>query len=545
MDNNGAIHGLAEEPIRKWEPKKGFVNQSSTEIWHAICQCVHAVVRNPSEVKAISFGATCSLVVTDLCGNPCAVGPDFNDDSQDIMMWMDQRATEETQALRHISHPLMRFVGGSMSVEMEIPRLMWLKNHTSSFSRMRFFDLNEWLTWRSTNIYSRSFGSVTGKQGYLPIDLGNTSKGWCGDFFKTIGLGELSDDNYSRLGGTVENGGVFRSAGQPIGFLTPQAAAELGLHEGVVVSSGVVDAYAGWIGTVGSDISGLSRGISTRLATIAGTSTCHILVPDNPIFVAGAWGPYLDALIPGMWCVDSGQNATGKALDHLLEIHPAAAELTEVCMAKGGVNKYQLLNEYLETLRIRDQVPSIHYLTKDLFWYGDIYGNRTPYNDPDMCGSITGLSMVTSLEDLAIQYLALIESICFQMRQVITSINEASGNIKCIYLSGGQCKNPVITTTMATVLDLPLAIPHDFSTAVLRGTAILAANSCEKENGSLWGTMRKYCGDCSVVEALNDPSTKRLLNAKYEIFLDQAETQRRYRNEVKNALKLGNKCTEY
>lgn len=36
-----------------------------------------------------------------------------------------------------------------------------------------------------------------------------------------------------------------------------------------------------------------------RLAAIAGTSTCHIVQSQDPVFVPGVWGPYLHACFPG------------------------------------------------------------------------------------------------------------------------------------------------------------------------------------------------------------------------------------------------------
>lgn len=532
MDDSGVMRAQTEEPILKWEPEKGIVNQSSANIWRSVCKCVQRIVLFPNEVKAIAFGATCSLVVNDSNGEPCSVGPDFGNTSQDIIMWMDQRATKEAQFLNRFQHPLMKFVGGSMSVEMELPRILWLKNNKRDFGPQRFFDLNEWLVWRSTGIFARSLGSITGKQGYLPIDVDGVPRGWCTDFFCKVGLSELCSDDCSdrRLGKVC-------SAGKAIGRLTPQASRELGLDKGVTVASSVIDAYAGWIGTVGTTPFGFAPGFShigARLATIAGTSTCHILVSDDPIHIPGTWGPYFDALIPGMWCTDSGQNATGKALEYLLENHPAARELEELSAVRGQ-SVFRILNDKLEDLRRTRQLPTICHLAKDIFWYGDLCGNRTPYNDPEMCGSVTGISMDTSLDDLAIQYLAAVEFLCFQMRQIVDSLGQSSRDIQFIYLSGGQCKNTLISSMMATVLELPTVIPENPESAVLRGTAILAANA--GLNGSLWHTMRRFAGHSQVVKPQVEPSLRRLLRAKYEIFLDQAEVQRKYRRLVCESLK--------
>lgn len=106
------------------------------------------------------------------------------------------------------------------------------------------------------------------------------------------------------MGGSPGKSGLVLTAGQPIGTgLTPQAAAELGLLPNTPVGSGVIDAYAGWIGTVAAKMEGEKdsnlEDSQHRLCAIAGTSTCHIVQSPEPVFVPGVWGPYLHAIFPG------------------------------------------------------------------------------------------------------------------------------------------------------------------------------------------------------------------------------------------------------
>ena len=80
------------------------------------------------------------------------------------------------------------------------------------------------------------------------------------------------------------------TAGQPVGKgLSAKAAEQLGLLEGTAVGSGVIDAYAGWIGTVAAPMEGDKPASLLesrhRLAAIAGTSTCHIVQSPEAVFV--------------------------------------------------------------------------------------------------------------------------------------------------------------------------------------------------------------------------------------------------------------------
>jgi ribulose kinase len=97
---------------------------------------------------------------------------------------------------------------------------------------------------------------------------------------------------------------LILTAGQPVGSgLTEKAAKELGLLPNTPVGSGVIDAYAGWIGVVAAKMEGeqdSDLGTSQhRLCVSAGTSSCHIVQSPSPVFVPGVWGPYLHAIFPG------------------------------------------------------------------------------------------------------------------------------------------------------------------------------------------------------------------------------------------------------
>lgn len=90
-----------------------------------------------------------------------------------------------------------------MSVEMEIPKVLWLKNNMPKelFDRCKFYDLADALTHLATGNEKRSFCSVVCKQGYVPVGVDGSVKGWQEDFLKEIGLEDLTEDNFKRLGG--------------------------------------------------------------------------------------------------------------------------------------------------------------------------------------------------------------------------------------------------------------------------------------------------------------------------------------------------------
>ncbi|KKA31160.1 hypothetical protein TD95_002289, partial [Thielaviopsis punctulata] len=562
MQDDGAIVALASQAIKLWQPQTGYYEQSTTDIWHAVCLCVQRVLRqseiDPAGVKGLGFDATCSLAVfTHDTDEPVPVtGPDFRNDGNDrnVILWLDHRPEEETKKINATGHPLLKYVGGRMSIEMEIPKVLWLKNNMPKevFERSKFYDLADALTHMATGLETRSFCSAVCKQGYVPVGVDGSVKGWQDDFYKTIGLEELVHDEFLRIGGVHGKNGMFMSAGELVGRLSEKAGKELGLPAGIAVGSGVIDAYAGWIGTVGARLEepitkqeAEAHGDDdittafTRLAAVAGTSTCHLAMSKEAVFVDGVWGPYRDVVVPGYWMAEGGQSATGELLKHMVEIHPAYSEAMELA---EGVNIYDFLNSWLDRMEDRTGAPSISYLARHIFFYGDLWGNRSPIADAAMRGAMVGISSDKSIDNLALQYYATMEFIAMQTRQIITQMNKAGHVIASIFMSGSQCQNALLMSLLATVCGVPVVIPEYVNAAVVHGAAMLgakAASANEKgETEPLWEIMKRMSRPATTVRPDNDEGQKLLLDAKYAVFLDLAARQQSYRKQVDAAVDL-------
>ena len=80
------------------------------------------------------------------------LGDDWN-----IIMWMDHRAKKEAAIINQTKHQMLDNVGGKISLEMQVPKLLWLKknNPTCWKKAKNMFDLPDFLTWKATNSLSR------------------------------------------------------------------------------------------------------------------------------------------------------------------------------------------------------------------------------------------------------------------------------------------------------------------------------------------------------------------------------------------------------
>ncbi|KAI9843499.1 MAG: hypothetical protein M1838_002600 [Thelocarpon superellum] len=564
IDKVGDIKGLATEAIGLWQPSHGFYEQSTKDIWHCICTAVQRALNqhsiDASTVRGICFDATCSLAVfAEDTDQPVSVTEPKFDTDRNVILWLDHRPVAEAEKINATKHNLLRYVGGKMSIEMEIPKVLWLKNHMSPelFARCKFYDLADALTHMATGNEARSFCSTVCKQGYVPVGVDGSVKGWQEDFMKTIGLEELCADNFKRMGGVDGVNGKYLSAGELAGTLSEKAAVELGLPAGLAVGSGVIDAYAGWVGTVGAKAMLGDTELSaeygkndihqafSRLAAVAGTSTCHLAMSPKPVFVPGVWGPYRDVLIPEYWMAEGGQSATGELLKHVLETHPAFHETLSIAES-FNTNIYDYLNQHLEEMLGKAAAPSISWLGRHFFFYGDLFGNRSPIADPNMTGSVIGLSSDKSIDGLALYYYATMEFIALQTRQIIETMNAAGHEISSIFMSGSQCQNAVLMYLMATACAMPVIIPKYVHAAVAQGAAMLAAKAAtsdkEGQTEKLWSIMDRMSKPGKVVQPGRDANEKKLLAVKYKVFLEQCRVQQTYRRNVDEAI-VGWKAT--
>ncbi|OBT86971.1 hypothetical protein VE02_04601 [Pseudogymnoascus sp. 03VT05] len=551
VDRTGDIKAVASNDIRTWQPQNTFYEQSTSDIWSSISTCVKQALKesnvDPATVRGIGFCATCSLAVfSEDTNEPVSVsGPDFSKADQNVILWLDHRAVEEAKVINATHHDVLKYVGGQMSVEMEIPKILWLKNHMPAdvFAGCKFYDLTDALTHMATGKDTRSYCSTVCKQGYLPRGADTGETGWRNDFFSATGLECLKDKKYAPLGGIEGQNGQYLSAGELVGSLSESAAKDMGLPAGIAVGSGVIDAYAGWIGTVGAkhEPSQATKGdISDafgRLALVGGTSTCHLVMSKDPIFVNGVWGPYLDVLVPGMWMAEGGQSATGELLRFIIENHPAYEEAKSLAK-KDGEDKsiYEFLNDHLAEMTKTAGAPSVSYVGRHFFFYGDFFGNRSPLADVTMAGSIIGLNTDQSVNNLALHYYGAMEFIALQTRHIVDAMNTSGHSIGSLYMSGSQCKNSVLMSLIATICGLPVVIPEYAGAAVVHGAAMLGAKAASTNASGntkdLWSIMERMSKPGRLIQPGTDTVEKALFEIKYEVFLDQAKMQQLYRRKV-------------
>lgn len=518
FDSRGRLRGSAAEPIRMWKPAPDHAEQSSDDIWRACCRATRTALRQAglkaADIKGVGFDATCSLVALDAADRPVSVSATGRAE-QNVIVWMDHRAIPQAERINGTRHPVLRYVGGVISPEMQTPKLLWLKeNRPAAWRRTaRFFDLPDFLTYRATGDDTRSLCSTVCKWTYLG-HRGADGAGWDAGYFKKIGLGDLAAEGFRRIGQKI------RPMGEPVGQgLTARAARELGLIPGTPVGVSIIDAHAGGLGLLGARLDGrapTAAALNRRLALIGGTSSCHMAVSAKPRFIRGIWGPYHSAMIPGLWLTEGGQSATGALIDHVIFSHAAAAPL-QAGARRAGKTIYELLNERLAALAKTEKLAHPAALTRDLHVQPDFHGNRSPRADPTLKGVVSGLTLSATVDDLARQYLAAVQAVAHGTRHIIGEMNRKGYAIDTLLVCGGGTKNPVFLREHADITGCRLVLPRE-PEAVLLGSAVLGA-AASRQYPTVLAAMRAMNAAGRIIAPTRGaPACRGYHDAKHRVF---------------------------
>jgi FGGY-family pentulose kinase len=529
FDGDGNRHGSASFDIQMWQPQTDFAEQSSEDIWTSAGKAVRAAMKEAEctadDIRGIGFDATCSMVVLDAEDEPVTVSSSGSDE-QNVIVWMDHRAMDQTARINATEHFVLEYVGGQVSPEMQTPKLLWLKdNMPETWQRAaRFLDLPDFLTYRATGDDTRSLCTTVCKWTYLghenPVVEGSVGR-WDDSYFKTVGLGDLVEESYRRIGRLV------RPMGEPVGKgLTKKAAQELGLRPGIPVGVSIIDAHAGGLGLLGAPLDGKApeaKDFDRRLGLICGTSTCHMAVSPDARFTPGIWGPYFSAMVPDLWLNEGGQSATGALIDHVVFSHARAAAL-ELEAKKKETSIYALLNDRLEELAKDEPFPAA--LTSEIHVLPYFHGNRSPRADASLRGAMHGLKLDGSVDALALAYLATVQALALGTRHIIEVMSDKGYAIDTLLACGGVAKNDVFLREHADATGCRIVLPAE-PEAVLLGSALLGAVASGDFPSVVAGM-----GAMNRAERVIEPAgadVRRYHDRRYKVFHRMYEDQLTYR----------------
>ena len=133
FDLAGKLFHHVNRKIDVYTPKDDYKEQSSNNIWLMTCECIREVLvvtnTKSKDIQGIAFDATCSLVCLDENDKPICISPKDTEqnDEHNIIQWCDHRSINEAEEINKTKDETLQYVGGKVSAEMEIPKILWIK----------------------------------------------------------------------------------------------------------------------------------------------------------------------------------------------------------------------------------------------------------------------------------------------------------------------------------------------------------------------------------------------------------------------------------
>lgn len=409
---------------------------------------------------AIDF-TSCTMLPIDENAVPLCLKPEWkNHPHSYVKLWKHHSAQKQADRINQVldesgmaSEP--RF-GGKISPELMIPKIMETFEYDKELydNADEFIEAGDWLTRILTDSRQRS-GSMAGYKAWWLPDDEETNNGYPKEsFYEKITPG-LKHVVHRKMPGKI------CSVGRKIGQLNPFWAEKLGLMPEIAVAASIIDSHAGVPG------SGVCS--KNQMMLVAGTSSVMIALSEKPYAGQGICGSFKGGIVPGYYALESGLAAVGDLLAWFTD-NCVTAPYTNEAQQKG-INIHDLL-----TQKASEYTPGESGLLA-LDWWN---GNKTPYVDGELSGTIIGLNLRTKPEEI---YRTLIESTAFGTRMIMEEFEKAGVVIEEIVASGGIAnKNALFMQIYADVLGKPVKLADSDQTAAL-GSAIYASLAAGKDKG--------------------------------------------------------------
>jgi L-ribulokinase len=458
-----------------------------------IRDCLDKAGIDAREILGIGVDTTGSTpVVVNEAGMPLALCPGFEQNPNAMfVIWKDHTAVAE--AIRINEHAAgfernyLEYVGGIYSAEWYWAKLLHVlrADERVNGAARGFIEHCDWVPYLLTG----------GK------DLRKVRRGVCSAGHKALWSdawkGLPPADFFSSLDPLLDERFRFDrvyTSDQAAGSLSEEWARRLGLHEGIIVAVGALDAH---MGAVGGQIE------PYYLSRVMGTSTCDIMVTSQlDHAVRGICGQVDGSVIPGLTGLEAGQSAFGDAYHWWAKTAGLSLEeLTEQAILVEVTDRSELALDWLN-------------------------GRRTPDSDQEVKGAFINLGLATTPASL---FRALAEGTCFGARAIIERFETAGLPVKgLIGLGGIAAKSPFVMQLLADVTGKSIRIHASDQTCAL-GAAMFAATAA-----GIYPTVMEAMdamGQGFSHSYLPEPGRKALYDRRYRVYRELggfAETIKKY-----------------
>lgn len=372
-----------------------------------------AIIGKGKRVLGIGIGFTASSPMpTTADGTPLStLHP--NDPHAYVKLWKHSAAQPQADRINEKGGAFLGRFGGKLSGEWLLAKAAQITEEApESWDRTeRFIEAGDWLVWQLSGKEVRSLGFAAYKAQYDVVD------GYPKDIVPDLG---------ARLG-TPE------PVGTTAGNLTQDWYTRTGIIGPCAIAVSVIDSHV-VLPAIGAVEDGCFIGA-------LGTSAVSLmLTSDYRPLPKGIEGMAFDGSIRGLWCYEAGQSSFGDMLSWFVQSFP-----------KGEDSNASFVQYNKAAAKL---VPGKNGLVV-LDWWN---GNRVPHANSALSGLLLGLTNQTDPVDI---YRALIESLCYGMRQVVNLYETGGFQINRVVMTSGLAsRNPLLVQIMADVLGRDIDVPN-------------------------------------------------------------------------------------
>ena len=433
VDSSGKILASCTSEYPLYQPRAGWNEQDPADWWEGVQKSVRKVVSelNGAEVAGVSYsGQMHGMVALDSSDKVI----------RRAILWNDQRTEaqcDEITAAAGGLEGLLTYTNNMMLTGYTGGKILWMKQNEPENYKKTVMILNpkDYIRFLMTGSKETEVSDASGT-GLFNVK----TRSWSYELIEKIGL----DKNlFPKCVESTEQTGT----------VTEEAAGLTGIPKGTPVFAGGGDAVISTtgLGLVKPGRAGVTLGTSGVVAVgLSGYA-------DNP---GGALQLFCNNA-PGRWM------AFGCTLS-------AAGSYQWFRDALGGSEDFKALDMGAEAVPAgSDGLIFLPYLT----------GERCPLFDPKATGAFLG---ITSLMRKPHFSRAVMEGICYSMKQVYDMIVEASPGIDTseIAIAGGGAKSPIWRQMLADIFGLPVKTVHGSAEGGAFGAALVAG-----AGAGLWASL--------------------------------------------------------
>jgi len=422
----GSVEASAIMPLQLSTPHPGWAEQDPEAWWQASVAAIRNVLAAlpGARIAAVGIsGQMHSSVFLDAHG--AVIRP--------ALLWCDGRTTAECREIteRVGGENRLRDLASNPALEgFTLPKVLWLRNHEpDSFARLTTVLLaKDFVRFKLTGVLATEPSDASATLMYDTARLR-----WSTEILDAVGLPHSIVPN---VGGSSEI----------LGTVTREASGLTGLGTGTPVVGGGADNACGAAG-VGAITPG-------EAVTSWGTSGTVLAPTAEPRVDPALRAHTFCHVAPGVWYLMGVVLSAGGAFAWYRD------QFARDLVSSGEANE-----------RLDAEAATVPPGAEGVTFLPYLQGERTPHRDASARGAFLGLSLAHSRAHLT---RAVIEGVCFALRDSVSILNELGMSPGQMLLTGGGAKSAFVRRLQADVFGIPVCTVNR-EEGPAYGAALLAA----------------------------------------------------------------------